>query len=225
MGAWDPKHLEQREKVRSAARSDSPARVAAVTLRVRNDRILNEAEHIEGRRQATAPRVPADEKWPTLVEITQAQQGTTAEERETWQLQKRTGTLYHDGRIFVPAGHNKLRHRIMVVEHAGAAGHRRWAASLRTLTDKFWWSTLKEDLRVFLSNCLLCSKTATGLPVPRPFGKALRGSRPGEAFHITLLFDRFVVSNRLLVRTLHCTVSILTANKAPATLSSWRLAW
>ena len=32
---------------------------------------------------------------------------------------------------------------------------------------------------MFLSQCLLCGKTATGLPVPRPFG-----SRPGEALHL-----------------------------------------
>ena len=140
LSRWAPgtlRHLEQRERTRSAARSEAHERAAAVTLRVRNDRILAEAEHTEKRRLAATPRVPADERWPTWVEITQAQREATAEERETWRLQSRAGTLYRDGRIFVPAGHHKLRHRIMVVAHAGAAGHRRWAASLRILTGKF----------------------------------------------------------------------------------------
>ena len=187
LSRWAPgtqQHLEQRERTRDTARSEIPERAAAVTLRVRSDRILTEAGHVENRRLAAAPRVPADEQWPTRVEISRAHRDITAEERETWRLQSRAGVLYRDGRLFVPDGHNKLRHRIMVVSHAGAAGHRRWAASLRLLTDRFWWPTLKEDLRMFLSQCLLCGKTATGLPVPRPFGKALRGSRPGEALHL-----------------------------------------
>jgi uncharacterized membrane protein YgcG len=204
LSRWAPgtqQHLEQRERMRDAARSAPPERAAAVTLRIRNDRILNEAGHIEQRRLTTAPVVPAEEQWPTRAEIAQAQQNVTVEEQETLRLRRHAHTLYRDGRIFVPNGHHKLRHRIMVVAHAGAAGHRRWAATLRLLTEKFWWPTLRTDLRAFLAKCLLCGKTATGLPVPRPFGKALRGSRPGEALHLDYfsLKDAVTADKGLLV--------------------------
>ena len=50
LSRWAPgtqQHLEQRERTRDTARSEIPERAAAVTLRVRSDRILTEAGHVE----------------------------------------------------------------------------------------------------------------------------------------------------------------------------------
>ena len=77
--------------------------------------------------------------------------------------------VLHDGNlttsenhIFVPAEPEHLRARMMVISHAGVAGHRGQKVTLRDLALRFVWPKMAEQVRQFVKRCLLCCKTRGG---------------------------------------------------------------
>ena len=157
---------------------------AAVTeIRVRDDRVLASAAH-EATRIAQGTGAP-EEQWPTLQEIVAAQQQVSEIKRQTLALcLSKDVLLTEEGKIYIPDGEHGLRHRVLVIAHAGAAGHRRQKATTELLKSVCWWEEMADDLAAFLSNCLLCMKTATNQTAPRPYGQTLNGQQPGEALHM-----------------------------------------
>lgn len=91
-----------------------------------------------------------------------------------------------DGIVHVP-GDPALRQRIMIVSHQVFGGHRAVPATHVALSAHFTWDTLLDDLKVFISGCLHCVKSASGQIVPRPMGSQLRGTRPGEVITIDFM--------------------------------------
>ena len=81
-------------------------------------------------------------------------------------------------------GVTKLRHRLMIVAHAGAAGHRGTEITCQLLRERFYWPAMEQDVKSMLHQCLLCVKTRGGKVTPRPIGEAVTGNEPGEALHI-----------------------------------------
>ena len=162
-------------------------RAAAVGLRARGDRILTEERHTAQRRNdGTAREQDAEERWPTMEEIIRAQEhaadatlseegGTRDEEDGVWRCR---------GKVLVPAGAHRLRERIMVVAHAGAAGHRGIVTTMALLRGRFAWKTMESDVQALIRGCLLCVKTRGNKVVPRPLGEALQGATPGDALHM-----------------------------------------
>ena len=133
------------------------------------------------------------EQWPTLAEIGEAQRMedegpaagraplmlTREEERQGWV----TGT----GAGYVPPGQHKLRTRIMMIAHCGAAGQRGQDTTLRLLAKSFFWPTMAADIKAFLHRCILCVKLRSGEVAPVPWGRVLRGRRPGDSLHLDYL--------------------------------------
>ena len=196
LSRWAPgtvEHLADRERRRAAAKTEQPAvmtqtgavmQAAAVTeIRVRDDRVLASAAH-EATRIAQGTGAP-EEQWPTLQEIVAAQQQVSEIKRQTLALcLSKDVLLTEEGKIYIPDGEHGLRHRVLVIAHAGAAGHRRQKATTELLKSVCWWEEMADDLAAFLSNCLLCMKTATNQTAPRPYGQTLNGQQPGEALHM-----------------------------------------
>ncbi|KAH9120335.1 hypothetical protein AeMF1_007463 [Aphanomyces euteiches] len=90
------------------------------------------------------------------------------------------------GRIWVPDDAVDLQQRLCVIAHQGAAGHRRVAATVKSVSDKFWWATLAQDVETFVKACLNCMQV-DGDVVPRPLGSALHTEKPNELIHFDWL--------------------------------------
>ena len=86
--------------------------------------------------------------------------------------------------MYVP-DHAALRLRILVLAHAGAAGHfgrRRTEAAIRRY---FTWPRLREDVARFVSACLHCHRAGPAGPIPRPLQPTLWATAP----HQQIAFD------------------------------------
>ncbi|KAH9086321.1 hypothetical protein LEN26_020213, partial [Aphanomyces euteiches] len=79
-----------------------------------------------------------------------------------------------------------LQQRLCVIAHQGAAGHRRVAATVKSVSDKFWWATLAQDVETFVKACLHRMQV-DGDVVPRPLGSALHAENPNELIHFDWL--------------------------------------
>lgn len=86
--------------------------------------------------------------------------------------------------VYVPDV-NQLRQRILVIAHAGAAGHRGTRTTLKRIRKRFWWPHCRDDVRTFLQQCLVCCKTVFGSPINRPWGDQLTANAVNEV----LAFD------------------------------------
>jgi transposase InsO family protein len=159
-----------------------------VRLRVRPDRILTEDQHTAERKQTDGAEMDPNEAWPQWSEIREAQSLITQETDAGLNV-----TLHKDndgiwcnssGQVFIPQSAFRLQQRLMVIAHAGAAGHRGQTVTLQGLRAKFMWQNMEEHVRQFVRGCLLCCKTRAGTVIPPPLGKALRGDRPGVSLHM-----------------------------------------
>ncbi|KAH9105630.1 hypothetical protein AeMF1_018616 [Aphanomyces euteiches] len=90
------------------------------------------------------------------------------------------------GRIWVPDDAVDLQQRLCVIAHQGAAGHRRVAATVKSVSDKFRWATLAQDVETFVKACLHCMQV-DGDVVPRPLGSTLHAEKPNELIHFDWL--------------------------------------
>ena len=162
--------------------------VRMVQLRVRRDRVLDEEAHTN-QRIVDEVVIPAEEEWPTLAEIIAAQRKDAENNPAMYSelTQDEEGAWRKAGAIYIPSGYCKLRARITVVAHAGAAGHRGSDVTQKLLRDRFYWPEMTEEVNSFLRGCLLCAKTQGGKVKPRPLGKALAGKKPGESLHMDYL--------------------------------------
>ena len=70
--------------------------------------------------------------------------------------------------LFIPESAYRLQQRLIVVAHAGAAGHRGQTVTLQGLRAKFVWTNMEEHVRQFVRSCLLCCKTRAGTVDTQP---------------------------------------------------------
>ena len=78
--------------------------------------------------------------------------------------------------------------RLMVIAHAGAAGHRGGQVTADALTERYWWDTVVDDVKTFQHTCLQCMKIAGGASIARPQGEQLVATRPGQILHFDFLY-------------------------------------
>ena len=92
------------------------------------------------------------------------------------------------GQAIIPAAATDLILRLCVVAHSGIAGHQGLANTVQTLSEHFWWPTLKADAEKFVRECLHCLCTRGGVVTPRPWGEQLHGTKPNEVLHFDFLY-------------------------------------
>ena len=105
---------------------------------------------------------------------------TTKDQLWVPELQPREGSS--------PERHHFLRPRLLVIAHMGAAGHRGEQATWTALFQKFWWPKLREDVQVFVRDCIQCVKVAGGRVIPRPLGEQIKAEKPNEVLHFDFLY-------------------------------------
>ena len=124
-----------------------------VRLRVRSDRILTEDPRTAERKHADGVAIDPNETWPAWDEIRAAQPNVT-DNTDTGMLL----TLHRDedviwcnvsGQVFIPQSAYRLQQRLLVIAHAGAAGHRGQTVTLQALRSKFVWPDMEEQVRQF----------------------------------------------------------------------------
>ena len=84
------------------------------------------------------------------------------------------------GKIWIPASANKMKRALYALAHQGIAGHRGHKATLRLLTSRFFWKSMRTEVKEWGKHCLQCIKLHTGEVVPRPWGTQLMAEYPGE---------------------------------------------
>ena len=77
------------------------------------------------------------------------------------------------GIVWIPDDASVLQLRLMIVAHCGTAGHRGLVATYEALSSRFFWMSIRSDLREFLKQCLHCLSNRAGDTIPRPFGASI----------------------------------------------------
>ena len=114
-------------------------------------------------------------EWPSIEEIEESQAefvGTHPDD-------------IPEGKVWIPPN-KSLRTRLMIIGHCSISGHLQIQATIEKIGTHFWWESMEEDVKAFVTNCLHCITTKSG-PIPRPLGEAVHGSRPNEVLHYDFL--------------------------------------
>ncbi|POM66201.1 Hypothetical protein PHPALM_17975 [Phytophthora palmivora] len=134
------------------------------------------------------PLRPLDDehfKWPSLEEISALQSNSTPPIRS-----ERTGDgiFTVDGRNWVPSEATELIHRLCIVVHCGAHGHRGLHAMLAHLRRLFFIDNITEIVIAFVHKCLLCLHSRGGKIIPRPWGETIDCSMRNGLLHFDYLY-------------------------------------
>jgi hypothetical protein len=89
-------------------------------------------------------------------------------------------------RVWIPDDDEELQQRLLVIAHCGEAGHRGVDATMERLK-LFWWGSMREDTRLFVSRCLNCVDGRLGEKMPRPLGELVHGKEPNQVLHFDFL--------------------------------------
>lgn len=134
----------------------------------------------------TAPK-PDSNDWPHRSDILQAQRART-EELPGNAIADPDGLLRINGAAWIPEDAVDLKVRLLIIAHAGPAGHRGSESTATMLEEGFTWTGLRQDTADFVAGCLFCVLSKTGTKVPRPLASTLHGSRPNEVLHFDYLY-------------------------------------
>jgi hypothetical protein len=104
-----------------------------------------------------------------------------------------------DGQVWIPSHADDLHLRICIVAHTGLGGHRGTQTTLETISSKFYWETLADDVRSFCRTCLHCVSTLGGESAPRPWGEALHADKPNELLHMDYLYMGLSSTQKLYI--------------------------
>ncbi|CCI49870.1 unnamed protein product [Albugo candida] len=90
-------------------------------------------------------------------------------------------TRTKSGKIWIPDEVSELQVRLCVVAHFDIGGHRGVDVTTQNVSDLHDWKTLKQDVQMFVRQCLRCS--ATEVTVLRALGEGLHGTKPNDLLH------------------------------------------
>ena len=167
-------------------RSTVPVRIASIQLRTCGD---GNPEIVPGLVQ---PLMRPDFEWPKIDDIIASQQKYYSSDSFSAESVSFTlsDSIYKtsEGIIWVPDEDFLLQYRLLVIAHAGCAGHRAIQATLNALNSRFIWKGMSKDVDKFCKLCLHCTVNSGGEVVPRPFGEAVHGSTANSVLHFDYLF-------------------------------------
>jgi Integrase zinc binding domain len=90
--------------------------------------------------------------------------------------------------LWIPERAFELQLRLCVEAHCRSARHRAYKATLGAIKEYVAWTTMANDVKVFVQNCLHCVATIPGDIVPRPLGTQLHATKPNEIPHFDFLY-------------------------------------
>ena len=78
--------------------------------------------------------------------------------------------------------------RICIISHAGSAGHRGAAPTLRAIKRRFIFKGMDAIVKRFVQRCLQCLKSSSGKNRPLVFGHQVIVKGPGGVLHLDHLY-------------------------------------
>lgn len=81
-----------------------------------------------------------------------------------------------------------LKLRLLTIAHAGNAGHRGFDPTWNFLREPVTWNSQRDDVRSFVSSCLLCVLSKSGKKIPRPLPTSIHAAKPNEVIHFDYFF-------------------------------------
>lgn len=133
-----------------------------------------------------SPDAP-DFEWPSLSSI-KLSQSQYAHATPNTARHDDSGLIRIKGAVWVPDECVDLKLRLLTVAHAGSAGHRGADSTWNALRETFKWTDMRDDVRSFVSSCLLCVLSKSGDKVPRPLSTTVHAVKPNEVIHFDYLF-------------------------------------
>jgi hypothetical protein len=137
-----------------------------------------------------SPLLSEEFVWPTVPDLKIAQ-STAISKNSSWctDLWKGGDGLYYTAneQVLVPDEASELQLRLLVVAHFSVGGHRGAKVTADIVKRKFWWSTIDEDVKLFVEKCLHCA-SASGEWVHRPLGETLHAEKPNELLHFDYIY-------------------------------------
>lgn len=134
----------------------------------------------------TSPDSP-EFNWPSRVEMLEAQEryknsapsDATADDSKLLSIK---------GAVWIPDECIDLKLRLLTIAHAGNAGHRGFDPTWNVLREHFTWNSQRDDVRSFVSSCLLCVLSKSGNKIPRPLSTTIHAAKPNKVIHFDYLF-------------------------------------
>ena len=155
------RHLLSRWGAGTAAATAARERLASVHMQLLSHRVV--------------PILTPEEAWPSMQEI--ADTPISRAIRDKFRLIQRDDGCWITPRGCVFVQSESIRQRLLIVAHAGAAGHRGIRPNIQQLEQRLFWSTLRRDVQSFIRGCLLCMKTR--LPTAKRRTPCLRSGLRG----------------------------------------------
>lgn len=125
--------------------------------------------------------------WPDFDEISAAQSKHAAQAPKDANASS-SMLLLVNGAAWIPDDAVDLKLRLLTIAHSGTAGHRGVDPTWHALRNQFSWTDQRDDVRNFVSFCLLCLLSKTGNKIPSPLSSTIHASRPNEVIHFDYLF-------------------------------------
>lgn len=142
------------------------------------------------RRLVHIPPLPtafSDFSWPSAESISSSQATYATTRPREAVLIDGLWRVSSPGPIWIPDDADDLQLRLIVIAHSGASGHRGRSTTYQALSSEFFWSTLNDDVALFVKTCIHCISTTGGETVPRPFGPARHGTTPNALLQFNLI--------------------------------------
>lgn len=137
--------------------------------------------------ESLVPTVPDNQaEWPSRDEILEAQR--IGSKRNSDFTSDDDGLLRINDKVWIPDEADELKMKLLIVAHAGQAGHRGGEATCASLREVFTWTGIVTDVKDFVANCLLCVLSRSGSKVPRPLATTLHATKPNNVLHFDYLF-------------------------------------
>ena len=94
------------------------------------------------------------------------------------------GIWMDKGLIVLPIEDMELISRVCIVAHAGSAGYRGIAPTLRAIKRRFIFTDMSKIVKRFVQRCLQCLKSSSGKKIPLMFGHQILPKGPGDVVHL-----------------------------------------
>lgn len=98
------------------------------------------------------------------------------------------GVYMKGQQIWIPDDATNLKLRTTVEAHCGERGHCDYDATIAIVTQSYWWTEVKEDVREFTQSCIHCTMSRTVERILRPLSNALHGSKFKEVERAIFLY-------------------------------------
>lgn len=127
-----------------------------------------------------SPSLDEERSWPKLSDIIAVQ--PRYHQVPGWRKKDKIWTN-SGGEKFISPYNQRLKLRVLIDSHAGAAGHQGIDPKINNLLVYFNCSVMNKEVHTFVHSCLQCLSSESSRIVPLPLGNSIHGIKPNEVIH------------------------------------------